>query len=67
MRFAKKRAKFLYGCFFVIGMLLAISVIGYSNYRIVDDSTIVADNNFDTLVADDFKGDYAGFGRRGES
>ncbi len=53
MRFAKKRAKFLYGCFFVIGMLLAISVIGYSNYRIVDDSTIVADKNFDTLVAED--------------
>lgn len=53
MRFAKKRAKFLYGCFFVIGMLLAISVIGYVNYRIVDDSFVIADKNFDTLEAED--------------
>ncbi|MDE7213634.1 MAG: ABC transporter ATP-binding protein, partial [Anaeroplasmataceae bacterium] len=43
MRFSKRRAKFLYASFFIIGVLLAICVFGFSNYYIIDDSDFQLD------------------------
>lgn len=52
MRFSKKRTKFLYFSFFIIGILLAICVFGFSNYYIVDDSEMNIDKNYDVISTD---------------
>ncbi|MDE6584299.1 MAG: ATP-binding cassette domain-containing protein, partial [Anaeroplasmataceae bacterium] len=54
MRFSKKRAKFLYFSFFLIGIILAICTIGFANYYIVDDSQISVDPNFQVLKTDSY-------------
>ena len=46
MRFAKKRAKFLYFAFGIIGVLLAICTIGFANYVIVDETHISLDEAY---------------------
>ncbi|MDE6408505.1 MAG: ABC transporter ATP-binding protein/permease [Anaeroplasmataceae bacterium] len=57
MRFSKRRAKFLYASFFIIGLLLAICVFGFSNYYIIDDSDIRVDKKYDVLTTDEiYKG-----------
>ena len=54
MRFSKRRAKFLYASFFIIGVLLAICVFGFSNYYLVDDSAFNVDKRYDLITTDDY-------------
>ncbi|MDE7384742.1 MAG: ATP-binding cassette domain-containing protein, partial [Anaeroplasmataceae bacterium] len=53
IRFSKRRSKFLYASFFIIGVILAICVFGFSNYYLVDDSDFHIDKNYETLTTDD--------------
>lgn len=52
MRFSKKRAKFLYFAFFMIGVVLAICVIGFSNYFIIDTSSLEVDKHFSVVSSE---------------
>lgn len=54
MRFGKRRAKFLYFAFFMIGVVLAICVIGFSNYYIIDTTSLQIDKNFNVLTANEY-------------
>ncbi len=54
MRFGKRRAKFLYFAFFMIGVLLSICVIGFSNFIIIDESTLEIDPNFNIIQTDEY-------------
>ncbi|MDE5855948.1 MAG: hypothetical protein K2H06_02775, partial [Anaeroplasmataceae bacterium] len=54
MRFSKRRTKFLYSAFFTIGVLLAICVIGFSNYYLIDDTGFGVDKRFDMIEADGY-------------
>lgn len=49
IRFSKKRTKFLYFAFFTIGILLAVCVIGFSNYYLIDDSSFNVDKSFQVI------------------
>ncbi|MDE7263473.1 MAG: ATP-binding cassette domain-containing protein [Anaeroplasmataceae bacterium] len=54
MRFSKRRAKLLYAAFFTIGILLAICVIGFSNYYLIDDTGFCVDKRFDMIEIDGY-------------
>ncbi len=54
IRFAKRRTKILYACFVVIGILLAVCMISFSNYMIADDSKINADKGYDLITNDNY-------------
>ncbi len=56
MRYSKRRTKFLYLAFFTIGILLALCVMGFSNYYLIDDTNFQIDKRFDIV---DTKGYYA--------
>ncbi|MDE5714620.1 MAG: ABC transporter ATP-binding protein/permease [Anaeroplasmataceae bacterium] len=58
IRFAKRRTKFLFTCFVVIGILLAVCMISFSNYIIADDSYINADKNYDVITNDKYLSTY---------
>lgn len=54
MRFSKRRSKFLYASFFIIGFILAICVFGFSNYYIIDDSDFHIDEKYEVITTDDY-------------
>ena len=54
MRFSKRRTKFLYFGFFSIGILLAVCVIGFSNYYLIDDTSFGVDTRFSKIETDDY-------------
>lgn len=54
MRFSKRRTKFLYSAFFTIGVLLAICVIGFSNYYLIDDTKFGVDKRFNMIKSDGY-------------
>lgn len=62
MRFAKKRMKFLYFSFAIIGVLLAFCVIGYTSYNAIDDTQVIADNDYYNLTSKS-DSDYLAFDR----
>lgn len=49
MRYSKKRIKFIYLAFFMIGIILAICTISVTNFLIVDDTYFTVDKNYYTL------------------
>lgn len=52
MRYSKKRTKFLYFSFAIIGILLGFCVFGYTSYSTIDDTQLVADADFSRLASD---------------
>ncbi len=54
MRFAKKKTKFVYFAFILIGVMLATCLIGYANFMTIDDSNVIADPYYSQISSDSY-------------